>query len=47
MNDFAANVFLIVLSVFYGVLSIIAVIAFIKYLKEKDDEDDTRKRKQE
>jgi hypothetical protein len=31
MNNFAANVFLIALSV-------IAVIAFVKYLKEKDDE---------
>ena len=38
MNDFAGNVFLITLSVFYGVLSVIAVIAFVKYLKEKDDE---------
>lgn len=38
MNDFAANVFLITLSVFYGVLSVIAIIAFVKYLKEKDDE---------
>ncbi len=38
MSDFAANVFFITLSVFYGVLSVIAIIAFVKYLKEKDDE---------
>lgn len=38
MSNFAANVFLISLSVFYGVLTVIAVIAFVKFLKEKDDE---------
>lgn len=38
MSNFAANVFLISISVFYGVLSVIAVITFVKYLKEKDDE---------
>ena len=38
MSNFAANVFFIAMSVFYGVLSVIAVISFVKYLKEKDDE---------
>ena len=38
MSNFAANVFFIAVSVFYGVLSVIAVITFVKYLKEKDDE---------
>lgn len=40
MRDFAASVFLISMSVFYGVLSVIAVITFVKYLKEKDDEQE-------
>jgi len=40
MSNFAANFFLIAMSVFYGVLSVIAVISFIKYLKEKDDEQE-------
>lgn len=38
MSNFATSLFLIAMSVFYGVLSVIAVIAFVKYLKEKDDE---------